>query len=368
MNFKTILLATLGTLAVGCGDDTAGSTGSVTVDLVYPSQGRAEANTSSVRIWVLSPLREEVNCPQLISTETEPFAVRDFERLADEVFNVVATPPPFVLDEVRDQGRVLVYGEVTNFVGTTILAGCADLMSLGAASLTLIKPETYDCADPATADGKPCDDGLFCTEGEECSGGSCGAGVARSCAFVEDDCNGSTCSEELGCQPVASPVGTNCDDENGCTAGDACAGSGLCVPGLEDCSAEDRGLCVVGTCDQFQLICEAIDSDDTFTSTDDLCSQLENIAPDDCYGLTPSNECNDATGRCNITATKVQDSACSNQCRTDGTCSGTLCIGGTLETPPETTEVICNDSRDDDCDNLIDCADSDCAASPFCTL
>lgn len=372
MNLKTVALSIAGLLLVGCGDDSGSSPKAVTltVNLTYPSQGRAEANTSSVRIWVLSPLREEVGCSQLISTETEPFVFRDFERFTDVVLNVAESPPPFTIEALSPRrGRVIVYGEVTDFVGTTILAGCAEPETLDAATLTLIKPETYDCSDPATVDGRPCDDGLFCTTGEECSGGSCSGGMPRSCEFVEDQCNGSTCSEELGCQPVASPQGTNCADASDCTVGDQCDGSGSCTPGPIDCSIEDAGICVVGVCNQQLLSCEPVDSDTTPTLTDDECSNLANIEVTDCYRLVPGDECNAATGRCNITTLAVPPATCTNQCVTDGTCSGTICSNGTpVVTPEEAAEVTCNDSRDNDCDNLVDCADSDCAASPACAL
>jgi hypothetical protein len=361
------MLSIAGLLLLGCGDDAAEKLGTVTVNLTYPSQGRGEANTSSVRIWVLSPLRDELKCSQLISAETEPFVPRDFERFADVVFNVTDTPPPFTVEDVRSQGRVLVYGEVTNFVGTTILAGCAELSELGDATLSLIKPETYDCADPATVDGRPCDDGLFCTAGEQCSGGTCGGGTARNCEFVEDQCNGSTCTEELGCQPVASPLGTNCDDGSACTVGDQCDGGGSCSPGPVDCTVVDSGICVVGTCNQQFQTCEPIDSDTTVSLLDDQCSILANIEVTDCYELQPGDECDASTGRCNLVALAVTPASCTNQCITAGTCDGTTCIGGTPVAPPEeATEVTCNDSRDNDCDNLVDCADSDCSASPDC--
>ena len=370
MKTKLILLSSM-SLLLSCGGGDGVSTGSVTVNLSYPSQGRAEANTSSVRVWVLSPLQEELSCAQLISEGTEPFAVRDFARLSDVVFNVADTPAPFIIDDVPDQGRVLVYAEVTDYVGTTILAGCDDLPALGDASLTLIKPRTFDCADAATPEGAACDDGLLCTSGEECSSGSCGGGTPISCAFLEDQCNGSVCSEDLGCQPVPAPEGTNCDDGSACTAGDQCDDSGSCTPGPIDCSGEDRGICVIGACDFELQVCEAIDSDSTAATTDDECSLQANIEPTDCYELVDGDECNDSTGRCNITTKAVPPVLCTNQCITDGTCSGTICTLGTgtaVDTPEEATETTCNDSRDNDCDNLIDCADSDCSASPDCAF
>jgi hypothetical protein len=366
MRISTILLAAMTFSLSACGDD-GGGTGSVTIDLQYPAQGRAEQNTSSVRIWVLSPAQEELRCAQLVAAETEPFVSRDFARLADVVFNVAQDTPPFTIEDVANKGRIFVYGEVVDYAGTTILAGCDDLPKLGEATLKLIRPRTFDCADPATANGAVCDDGLFCTVGETCSGGSCSSGGTRDCSFVEDDCNGSSCTEELGCQPVPAPLGSLCDDGNGCTLNEQCDGQGSCTPGTVDCTASDRGLCVVGTCDTDFLVCESIDSDTTVDTGDDSCSLLANIEVTDCYQLSQVDECNASNGRCNIQTLAVPPVSCTNQCRTGGTCSGTLCLGGTpVATPEEVPEVTCNDSRDNDCDNLIDCADSDCAASPDC--
>lgn len=368
MNTRILLVSAVSLLLATCGDD-GPSTKSIEVALAYPSQGRGQENTSSVRIWVLSPLQDELSCAQVVSKETEPFAVQDFTRFADVVFNVSESPPPLVIDEVTGSGRVFVYGEVTDYVGTTILAGCDDLASIGDATLALVKPGSFDCTDAATPDGAPCDDGLFCSVGEECSGGSCSGGIARSCDFLEDQCNGSMCSEELGCQPVPSPPGTNCEDGSACTLADSCDGAGACTPGAVDCTADGAGICVVGTCNAAFQVCEAIDSDSTQSTADDTCTNLANIEVTDCYQLSTIDECNGSTGRCNLTTLISPPVNCTNQCTTDGTCSGTTCIGGTpVASPEEATEVTCNDSRDNDCDNLIDCADSDCSASPDCAL
>ena len=367
MKTRILLVSALSLLLATCGEDGA-PTQSFEVSLAYPSQGRSQQNTSSVRIWVLSPLQEQLTCAQLVSKKTEPFTVRDFERFADVVFNVAETPPPLIVEDVTGEGRVLVYGEVTDYVGTTILAGCHDLPSIGNATLALFRPGTFDCADPGTSEGAPCEDGLFCTTGEECSSGTCSGGTARSCEFLEEQCSGSTCTEELGCQPVPSPQGTNCEDGNSCTQGDQCDGSGVCTPGAVDCSGDDAGICVLGVCNTALQVCEAIDSDSTPTTSDDTCASLANIAVNDCYRLAIGDECNATTGRCNIEPRVNPPGTCTNQCRTGGICSGARCIGGTPVAPEEATEVTCNDSRDNDCDGLIDCADSDCSASPDCAL
>ena len=69
------------------------------------------------------------------------------------------------------------------------------------------------CVGIAQMDGDPCDDGMFCTEGETCTGGSCGGGMPTDCSAVEDACNTSMCNEAGGtCDPVPVMDGTPCDD------------------------------------------------------------------------------------------------------------------------------------------------------------
>jgi cysteine-rich repeat protein len=87
-------------------------------------------------------------------------------------------------------------------------------------------------------DGTVCDDRLYCTIGDACSGGTC-AGGSRDCSAYSDQCNTGACSE-LGdtCYGRAVPDGTACDDGNpftprdGCLGG-ACAGS-VCGDGILD--------------------------------------------------------------------------------------------------------------------------------------
>jgi hypothetical protein len=73
----------------------------------------------------------------------------------------------------------------------------------------------------------PCDDGLFCTVNDACSGGSC-QGAVRDCSTSGDQCRTGTC-DEIGdeCTGPAKPDGTVCDDGNACTTADSCT-AGTC--------------------------------------------------------------------------------------------------------------------------------------------
>ena len=78
---------------------------------------------------------------------------------------------------------------------------------------------------------------------------------------------------------------------------------------------------------------------------DGVCSSGENASkcPDDCL---PSSFCGDA-----ICDPDEDQCSCENDCGL-----------------PPSTEVSCDNGIDDDCDDLVDCADMDCTGNPLCPL
>ncbi len=134
--------------------------------------------------------------------------------------------------------------------------------------------KTGKCAlQPVTA-GTACDDGKVCTVAEVCSSGACGSGKPNAC----DDgnpCTVDSCDATLGCKhtakscddgnactaegcdgktgnctaPVAVKAGTLCNaDNSGCTAGDACNGSGTCTVGTPVVCAPPSNPCEAALC------------------------------------------------------------------------------------------------------------------------
>ncbi len=111
--------------------------------------------------------------------------------------------------------------------GCTVL----DVCGLG---LCKGKAKGCDDNNPCTKDGckvgacthlpflGPCDDGDLCTTAEVCLGGKCG-GKPANCgddnACTKDDCNAKT-----GCSHLPLPGGTPCDDGVSCTQQDQCDG------------------------------------------------------------------------------------------------------------------------------------------------
>jgi len=83
--------------------------------------------------------------------------------------------------------------------------------------------------------GTPCDDGLFCTAVDICTGGICRGLPGDPCAG-NPVCN-STCSETTS--SCASLAGVDCDDGLGCTLVDSCDGTGHCSGTRSPCAATD---------------------------------------------------------------------------------------------------------------------------------
>ncbi|MRG92364.1 hypothetical protein [Polyangium spumosum] len=104
------------------------------------------------------------------------------------------------------------------------------------------------CEVVAANEGKPCDDGSFCTLGEFCQAGVCGAGGPRPCA-APSACWTATCDEAADIC-VASPgnEGAACDDGDPCRAETKCA-NGACIGGVaanEGAACDDGLACTTG--------------------------------------------------------------------------------------------------------------------------
>jgi hypothetical protein len=130
-------------------------------------------------------------------------------------------------------------------------------------------------------DANPCDDGLFCTVTDSCSGGVCtGTG---------DPCPGQICDEATD-TCVDCLTGGDCDDGVGCTDDVCVAGSCVYTPNNANC---DDGLFCNGpeTCDAV-LDCQAstpVNCDDGVGCTDDSCNETT----DTCDNVPNNANCDD---------------------------------------------------------------------------
>ena len=189
----------------------------------------------------------------------------------------------------------------------------------GQCSTTLCDGKSGQCVSSPKPVGSPCDDQNLCTATDACQAGTC-----QGQFVVCDDNNPCTldnCDAVQGCV-VAPAVGQACDDGNLCTVSDSCGASGTCVPGANQCAcavtadcakSEDGNLCN-GT-----LICQAnqcvIDPKSVVTCADD--------------GLGCSDTACDAkTGQCGQ-APVADGSPCGGAelCGGIGQCKSGVCAG-----------------------------------------
>ncbi len=119
--------------------------------------------------------------------------------------------------------------------GTSGGDGCSGLCTI---------EQCYACSgEPSScaADtGASCDDDLPCTENDVCDGQADCAGTPKDCSGLDDQCNDGVCNPGTGvCE--ASPVqdATGCDDGLFCTATDVCTG-GQCGGSGDPCTVGDQ--------------------------------------------------------------------------------------------------------------------------------
>ncbi|MEC7521159.1 MAG: hypothetical protein VYE22_14880 [Myxococcota bacterium] len=255
--------------------------------------------------------------------------------------------------------------------------------------------QVCDAAVSATAwtdnDGARCDDGLFCTDADTCSMGTC-AGVARDCSDGVS-CNGAeTCDEAAGaCTSGSSTCAAFevCDVSSdrceatcaGCVTGGVCYADGTANPAnpCEVCDvARSRGA--------FSVNDGASCDDGLFCTTGDVCAggtcagTATNFC-DDGVSCNGAETCSEGSDRCVAGATTCgAGEACdpsADVCRT--TCSGCV-IGGVCYAPATTDPMdpcqVCDPARSTSawsindggrCDDGLFCTTGDvCDASGVC--
>ena len=160
------------------------------------------------------------------------------------------------------------------------------------------------CFWVSTPDGEPCEDGLFCTDGDLCQAGICIPGFPRDCTGIGDDCNFGLCDDVVdACVPEPFPDGTFCEADL-CTHPDTCQGGGCVAGPPRDCNdasactadacdtnvgcvntpvnCDDGNPCTVDSCDAFAGCLNVLDTDDSDgDGTVDACDPCPADAADD---------------------------------------------------------------------------------------
>jgi hypothetical protein len=229
-----------------------------------------------------------------------------------------------------------------------------------------------------------CDDGLFCTVTDQCSGGAC-VGTGSPCLGPDGDGNcAESCDETQNDCAGNDPGGSPCDDGLFCTVTDTCNGNGACTgtgvpcPGIGD----GDGNCNEG-CNEAMNNCTGAEPfgspcTDTFfcTQTDvcdgfgscsgsgDPCAANVGDADDDC-----TESCNEAANNC--TAQDPNLSACDDTlfCTTSSACMGGVCMGTGNPCMLNPNDSDCSQSCNEVSNNCTanDPVGSPCTDTLFCT-
>jgi len=153
---------------------------------------------------------------------------------------------------------------------------------------------TEDTCSGDSCEGTPqsdvtCDDGDGCTVGDACTDGACVPGSAPDCSSADEACAVGACvnlaPDEHACAPVPKAAGDSCDDGKYCTSGDQCNADGACEGNVVDCAVSDG--CKTGTCQEGAQGCvtaklpEGADCND-----DDACTAADSCVNGQCKGTT----------------------------------------------------------------------------------
>ena len=160
------------------------------------------------------------------------------------------------IDATCDDGAYCNGAERCDVVAGCVAGDPVDCSSLDDTCNAGFCNETTDtCITLPANEGGQCDDGLFCSVGEQCAGGACVSGAARDCSAQDGECLVGVCDEaDDVCIAEPAHEGENCDDGLFCTVGESCL-QGACAGGGErDCSFLNEG-CVVGACDESADMC-----------------------------------------------------------------------------------------------------------------
>ena len=200
------------------------------------------------------------------------------------------------------------------------------------------------CTYTEEADATACDDGDACTEDDACAAGAC-MGTAMICDGG-DSCNSPVCVDG-NCTTEQQDPGTDCDDANDCTKGDACDAAGLCIGQWDD-----------QTCDcQSTADCKAVPPQcQQYTCTGGQCALepgTDDVACDDADACTSGEVCTagDCGGGAAVTCADTGNPCTENLCSAKNGCE-------TFDV--DASGVSCDDANDctsgDECDGKGGCA------------
>ncbi|RME30240.1 MAG: hypothetical protein D6806_00480, partial [Deltaproteobacteria bacterium] len=202
----------------------------------------------------------------------------------------------------------------------------------------------------------PCDDGLFCNGADSCSGGSCSVHTGDPCAGPDGDSDCSESCDDVNDNCTANdPDNSLCNDGVFCTVGDKCIG-GTCTGSPNPC---DDGIpCTQDSCNDTTDKCDHVPID-SLCDNGQYCDGAEWCDPaagcrsgsppcDDGIACT-DDSCDEVSKSCTNTA---NDTHCTtpDMCVPDCSPDSTGCV-----TPPASVGLTCENPAYLDVDNVSDC-------------
>ncbi len=250
----------------------------------------------------------------------------------------------------------------------------AELGAVGPCRWALCNRSTGVCEATPRSDGTPCDDADPCTEDTICTAGECAPdpGVPHPC----DDgnpCTADRCDPEAG-EPgercLHEPQEGPCDDGLGCTDSDQCS-AGECLGTALDC--DDDNPCTYDLCDEALDQCRhtlssgPCDDRDACTANDycrdGACRAGTVLSCDDGNPCT-NDVCNSTTGCRHDTNTRSCDDG--NPCTEGDGCTDGVCTAGENYTCAAcTSDADCAPHDDGQvCNGTLFCFEGRCSIDP----
>jgi hypothetical protein len=246
-------------------------------------------------------------------------------------------------------------------------------------------PKSGECSSPAAPDGTACDDGVACTEADQCSDGTCaGQGVVcddgLTCSVDScDEASGACASDMSQCSCL---IDQDCNDGNACNGSEVCdPESKLCQRGTPVVCAASGDACLKSVCVPDTGACEnepvpdgsSCDDGSACTATD-VCQGGKCAGGDAvvCTALSQCHSvgvCDDATGQCS-NPEKPNNTSCSdgNACTSTDKCQAGACVGSGQVTCHASDQChvagVC-DAKTGSCSNPaqqdgVKCSDANC--------
>ena len=210
-----------------------------------------------------------------------------------------------------EDGLFCTVGDQCDLSGACVGGGVLDCSTITGGCVDGACDEALDkCVGDPKVDGTPCNaDDNGCTEGDSCIAGSCAPGDPVDCSVPGDQCTAYVC-ESTGpfaktCKSQFKPGGAPCEDGLFCTEDDGCDGFGACTSGEDrDCSEADDA-CNSGVCEEATQTCGKVPvSNGTTCSDGDACTINESCSAGVC--LSGGNLCGEHKVSTFKTANKAQ--------------------------------------------------------------